>query len=114
MEIDAWTPGTSNIALKVEGVLGFLGRILCVMKKEEREVADFPAWIPGAFSVWNVGQNPAGALERHNSSHSGWRGSTPSETNSSNKCQMRNIRSAVGWQRTVVTREGFLEEVGLS
>lgn len=55
MEIDAWTPGTSNIALKVEGVLGFLGRILCVMKKEEREVADFPAWIPGAFSVRNVG-----------------------------------------------------------
>lgn len=27
---------------------------------------------------------------------------------------MRNIRSAVGWQRTQVTREGFLEEVGLN
>lgn len=26
---------------------------------------------------------------------------------------MRNITSAVGWQRTGVTLEGFLEEVGL-
>lgn len=35
------------------------------------------------------------------------------ETNSSTKCQMRNVRSAVGSERTEETREGFLEEAGL-
>lgn len=57
--------------------------------------------------------SPAGALERHSSSHSGWGCRTHRETNNSTSGEIRNVRSAVGWQKTGVIREGFLEEAGL-
>ena len=94
--------------------MGFFGRILCVMKKEGKEVTDFPHTRFQVASGWECWAKPhrgfgearlwTFCLERQDTR----------ETNSSTKCQVRNIRSAVVWQRTVVTREGFLEEVGLN
>lgn len=100
MEIDAWTPVTSNIGSEGGGGVGFLWQDpLCHGEGREGHRLP-PQLIPSAFSVWNVGPNPAGASQRHNSNHSGWRGGTHRETDSSTKCQVRNIRSAVSWQRT--------------
>lgn len=72
MEIDAWTPGTSNIGSEGGGGVGFLWQDpLCDGEGREGGHRLPPQLSPSAFSVWNVGQNPTGALERHDSSHSG-------------------------------------------
>lgn len=77
MEIDAWTPVTSNIGSEGGGGVGFLWQDpLC--SGEGREGHRLPPhWIPSAFSVGNAGQRKKKkdrALKRHDSSHSGWRG----------------------------------------
>ena len=104
-----WTPVTSNIVSEGGGDVGFLWQILCVMEREGK-VTDFPhsqfqvPSVCGMLGKQNkTKQKSPGALKRHDSSHSGWRGRTPRETDSSTKCQMRNIGSAVSWQRSRVT-----------
>lgn len=111
MEIDAWTPGTSNIGSEGGGGIGFL--CLCVMEREGKEGRTSPTvdfrCLPGVV-CW---AKPFRGFGKARLCHSGGGGRTPRQTNSSTKCQMRNVRSAVGWQRTGVTLEDFLEEVGL-
>lgn len=95
--------------------MGFFGRILCAMEKEGKEVTDFPhsrVQVPSVCGM--LGKTPQRL----------WKDTTPAilvreaghleRQIASTKCQMRNIRSAVGWQKTMVTREGFLEEVGFN
>lgn len=96
-------------------MLGFFGRIRCAMEKEGKEVTGFPhsrVQVPSVCGI--LGKTPQGL----------WKGTTPAilvreaghpeRQIASTECQVRNITSAVGWQKTVVTREGFLEEVGLN
>lgn len=56
MEIDAWTPVTSNIGSEGGGGVGFLWQDpLC--GREGREGHRLPPHgIPSVFSVWNAGQ----------------------------------------------------------
>lgn len=85
-----WTPGTSNIGSEGGRGVGFLWQDpLCNGEGREGGHRLPLQSLPSAFSVWNVGQNPVGALERHDSSYSGWRGRILRETNSSTECQMR-------------------------
>lgn len=84
MEIDAWTPGTSNIVS--EGVCvggqweGGLHRVSLSLGEEKEGGHRLPSpWTPCALGVWDVGQNPTGTLESHDSSHSGGGGRTHRE-----------------------------------